>query len=1523
MRTTGQTNHSRPDGEIENHSQSGARLVFFDLACAWLVFGLSVLALWSWGAGINFLLVSDNVPIPPAPSAALCLFLLSAALLLRRSSWTAPTCARIQNTLAAIVVAVGGLVCLRAWMGWASPLEAWFAQGGDHVGGSRIGIMSPLTGGLCMAAGLAHGLAARTSNRFSWGGRSARILGLLVGLGSGLTFLVYVLIGPSFYGAAITPISPWTSLTFLFVGGALTAEAARLDAREIQIQPPPRDSSLSVRHLRLFLTVLGILALGAFTALYLRHARQQDQDESFRWLETIADSKLAQLVEWRQERLRDATFFATAEFFSHDTLRFLNEPTSAEARRRLVRTLELVIADNKYASVALYDTNANQRLAVGQQAGTPRPRAISPALFAEVLLSQRATMSDLFRSVDDDRIYLDVAFPILAPVIDRQEPAEPMKPHAIGVGLFRLDPHGFLFPLLQRWPTASASAETILFRSDGKEALFLNELRHATNTALRLRLPSVRGLLRERGRMEGRDYRGTVVLADINPVPDSKWFLLCKIDRKEVYGPLRVHAWLTLAVTLAFALAAGLLVGFVVKRGEAESALKDLVNERRHLSMTQRVRHLMKNAADAILISDAQDQILDANDRAEELYGRSLAELRTLKLPDLRSPEARLLYARQAARLAADGHAIFETQHQHKDGSVFPVEISIRVIEIDGVAYKLAFIRDITQRKAHEHEILRLQRFYATLSQVNRTIVRLRRRNELFSEVSRIAVESGGFKAAWIGTLDSTNANIELIATAGEGCQSLVSANPKDEDASIAFGPIRACLREGKTCVWNDPMNDERTISWRGEAGVRQWLAVAAVPIRVEREVCAALTVCANEPGVFQDREIALLEEMALDLSFALERFQQEEARLRAEEALHGSEAQLRTLVDNIPQKIFIKDRSSRYEFINLNYAQDLGIRPEEATGKSDYDFFPKDLAEQYRADDKRVMDTGQIETLEEKYLQNGKDIWIQTLKAPLRDQQGHVVGLCGIFHDITERKRVEQALWQRLDIQAQLEQVAATVPGMIYSFRMSAEGAFSMPYASAAIFETYGLRPEQVRDDASAAFALINGEDLDGVKKSIQESARNMTPWRMDFRIQHCTKGMIWVEGHSVPEAEPGGSILWRGFLQDITERRGLEARLRQSQKMEAIGQLAGGVAHDFNNILASMMIQADLSLMAGHLPADAREGLIQIRADADRAANLTRQLLLFSRKQVMQQRDLDLNDVVTSLAKMLQRIIGEDIRLQLNLHPRPLITHADAAMLDQVLMNLVVNARDAMPNGGKLIIETSLNVLTDSDTANIPETKPGSYVGFLVSDTGCGIPTENLSRIFEPFFTTKEPGRGTGLGLATVFGIVQQHGGAIQVESEVGRGTQFRILLPAAESPDASSVEKVTPLFALAGTETVLLVEDEPVLRRVTRTLLEKAGYKVCEAADGAEALRKWDEHGQKIQILLTDIVMPEGISGRDLAARLREKNPKLPVVFTSGYSSEIAGRDLNLQEGENFIQKPASPERLLAVIRRALNG
>jgi len=390
-----------------------------------------------------------------------------------------------------------------------------------------------------------------------------------------------------------------------------------------------------------------------------------------------------------------------------------------------------------------------------------------------------------------------------------------------------------------------------------------------------------------------------------------------------------------------------------------------------------------------------------------------------------------------------------------------------------------------------------------------------------------------------------------------------------------------------------------------------------------------------------------------------------------------------------------------------------------------------------------------------------------------------------------------------------------------------------------------------------------------------------------------------------------------------DVTREVALEAQLRQSQKMEAIGQLAGGIAHDFNNLLTGIHANA-AQLLEGPLePGETAECSQQILEAAERAATLTRQLLMFSRKQIIQPVNLDLNEVVAQTAKMLQRILGEDISLVPESTADLPFIKADGGMIEQILLNLAVNSRDAMPDGGKLVIATGTEILDEKQAARQAGALPGHYVHLTITDTGCGIPPENLPRIFEPFFTTKEPGKGTGLGLATVYGIVRQHHGWITVSSEPGQGATFRIYFPAVTGKKAGKAAAPGISKLPRGSELILLVEDELTVRLPVSNMLQRFGYSVLPTESGVEALKVWQTNKDRIHLLLTDIVMPDGMTGYELARRLQAEKPQLRVIYTSGYSADLGGRHSLLIEGVNFLQKPYAPQQLAEILRHSLDS
>ncbi len=392
--------------------------------------------------------------------------------------------------------------------------------------------------------------------------------------------------------------------------------------------------------------------------------------------------------------------------------------------------------------------------------------------------------------------------------------------------------------------------------------------------------------------------------------------------------------------------------------------------------------------------------------------------------------------------------------------------------------------------------------------------------------------------------------------------------------------------------------------------------------------------------------------------------------------------------------------------------------------------------------------------------------------------------------------------------------------------------------------------------------------------------------------------------------------------YAEDITERLELETRLRQSQKMESVGQLAAGVAHDFNNILTIIQGHSGLLMASQTLPPPLAESIKQIGHAAERAANLTRQLLMFSRKQLAQRRLMDLNEAIKESGGMLRVLTGESIQVQMTCVPNLPSIYADSGMIQQILINLAANARDAMPKGGRLQVSSASVEVSEDECLRNPDAQPGRFVCLSVADTGCGMDAATLERIFEPFFTTKEPGRGTGLGLATVYGIVKQHQGWVDVASECGRGTTFKVFFPAASKALEQDAEAGADSVR-GGHETILVVEDEAPLRELVLEILQHYGYTTIEARDGLEAFKIWSDKRHQIDLVLTDVMMPNGVSGRDLAEKILALDPVVKVIYTSGYPMDVLGPASAFKEDFVFLQKPYPPQLLARTVRDCLDS
>ncbi|MBI1949516.1 MAG: PAS domain S-box protein [Deltaproteobacteria bacterium] len=928
-------------------------------------------------------------------------------------------------------------------------------------------------------------------------------------------------------------------------------------------------------------------------------------------------------------------------------------------------------------------------------------------------------------------------------------------------------------------------------------------------------------------------------------------------------------------------------------------------------------QRIFQHSLDGVLVVRPDGTILRANDAACRMLGRSEEEIRRLGRKGLIVEDDQV---REVLRKrAADGTATGELPLVRADGSTIWVDFVTGMLpEVVGeglLAYTI--IRDVTARRALEEQVHRSARALRLRTACSAAVVRAASEPELFAAVCRAMVEVGGYRMAWVGLADDDEKKtLRTAACAGHDEGFLAEAAMVWADVPRGQSPCGVAVRSGHLVVNRDFEADPALAPWREAARARGYRSSTALPLVHGGRRVGVLGVYSATLESFESEEVDILAGLADDVAYAALALRAQHERDLAEQARRAGEARLELLAD-----------SSR-AYAELGHDAD-GVLRELAQRACDA--LGDVCRVQLFSDDGHQLELAALSSRDPtgRLAREGSSPH-STLSVQLsvRDQVLGTMDLTRAPHErphfTTDDLRFAQELADRAALAVhnarlfeRAERLAAAVD-QASEMVMITDAQGLIRYVNPAFEATTGYS----RDEAV-------GKNPRFLKSGAQDAAFYGVLWGTLTRgdtwrgrlVNKKKDGTHYTEDAVIsPVRDADGTLTgFVGLKRDITRDLLLEAQLVQSQKMDSIGRLAGGVAHDFNNLLTIILGSAQLMLDSVKEGDPLLEHVAEIRNAGDRAAALTAQLLAFGRRQALKFQPLDLNRLVSDVQRMLTRIIGEDVELVQQLAPNLGAVKADPSQLEQVLLNLAVNARDAMPKGGRLSIETRNVDLVETRGA-YQVLRPGPYVLLRVSDTGAGMDAATMARIFEPFFTTKERGKGTGLGLSTVYGVVTQSGGGIDVTSELGRGTTFEVLLPRVDDAPAEP-KPAAPQVNTAGAETVLVVEDEDGVRRLVRRVLERAGYLVLTASNGSEGLHAFERHQGTIDLVLSDVVMPV-MSGPDFVAHARKLRPAIKVLFMSGYNDDAVTRHGVMEGTVDLINKPLTQDQLLQRVRAALD-
>jgi len=931
-----------------------------------------------------------------------------------------------------------------------------------------------------------------------------------------------------------------------------------------------------------------------------------------------------------------------------------------------------------------------------------------------------------------------------------------------------------------------------------------------------------------------------------------------------------------------------------------------------------RCNSVLETINDAVFIYDlGNGKIVDVNKKACELSGHRREELLSGFSVDEHTSHEYWDAPLEWFRIAASGCLdTFEWETRQTDGHKVWLDVRLQKIEINSKPRLIAVARDVSERKRSENSLKRFSRALRILLTCNEVLTHAQTETELFENICNTLVEDGFYRFAWVGLAGNNQEKMVFpAAQAGFTLGSSTMTNISWKDNELGRGPTGTAIREGLPCLVRDVQNDIRFLPWREEARAYGYMSVLSVPLIHSTNVFGSLTVGVSEVDAFDAEELALMVQLAGDMAYGIAALKTAADRKRMQEALVKSERNLAEAQSIASLGSWEYDLVADEEYRSDEFFRILGL-PTKGNGiasDSVFDYIHPDDRDHVMEKITETLTDGKPYDVEYRIIRaDGSERVLHAQGKTLQDATGNTTKFIGTAFDITERKKADTAVRES---ELRFRSLVETSTDWIWEVDENSLYVYSSPK----IRDLLGYEPEEII--GKTPFDLMHPENAHRLAQRFNQLKVDRKPFNsMENMNIHKNGSFVIIETSGVPVFDETGKFCgYRGIDRDITDRKKLEEKYLQAQKMEAIGQLAGGIAHDFNNILTAI-IGFEHLLMETIENEKSRHYALQVLSLAEKASNLTRDLLAFSRKQTINPRQLDVNNTIKKIGKILKRLIGEDIELHLNLYETPLPIMAVTGHLEQVFMNLATNARDAMPDGGFLTIKTEFIDIDSSYVHLNGQGEAGRYALISFSDTGMGMEETTRLRVFEPFFTTKEVGKGTGLGLSTAYGIIHQHEGFITVYSEQGEGTTFRIYFPLTDSVGEGDFDIRSDLVPPRGSEVVLLVEDELEVRQVLSSLLEKNGYQVILAVDGEHALAQYLEHEDNIDLLILDVIMPKK-NGKEVYDIISKTREEMKTIFISGYTADIVEQK-GIPVSCHLVTKPFSPHEFLWKVRDVLD-